>query len=41
MKQLLSIIGLGLILSLSACSEHSHDDGSQSHDAPTHRDTIE
>ncbi|MGE4499079.1 MAG: hypothetical protein AB7C96_01895 [Hydrogenovibrio sp.] len=47
MNKLLSVISLvlglilGLGLSLAACSDHTHNDGSHSHDKPSHQDTIE
>lgn len=34
------ITGL-LFITLTGCSDHSHDDGSHSHDAQEHHETIE
>lgn len=41
MHNFLLFMGFALTLGLQACSEHSHDDGSHTHDAPAKHDSID
>jgi hypothetical protein len=41
-KLSITLVALVALISLSACLEHEHGDGSHTHDdAPTHHDSID
>jgi hypothetical protein len=39
-KLFVTFIASLMFIALTGCSDHSHDDGSHSHDAPEHHDTL-
>ncbi len=39
-KIFVSLLASLTLMILTGCFDHSHDDGSHSHDAPQHHDTL-
>lgn len=37
---LVSLLASLMLITLTGCSDHSHEDGSHSHETPEHHDTI-